>query len=43
MMSDFDFYSQRWLNARAMIVSTYEQQVVHGRLFVEYKRLEQNV
>ncbi len=43
MMSDFDFYSQLQLNARAMIVSRYEQQVVWEAILSEYKRLEQNV
>ena len=43
MMSDFDFYSHLQRNARAMIVSCYEQQVVWEAILSEYKRLEQNV
>ncbi|RBN49493.1 glycosyltransferase family 4 protein [Flavobacterium psychrolimnae] len=43
MMSDCDFYSHLQRNARAMIVSRYEQQVVWEGILSEYKLLEQNV
>ena len=43
MRSDSDFYSQLQRNARAMIASRYEQQVVWEAILSEYKRLEQNV
>ena len=43
MMSDSDFYSQLQRNARAMIVSRYEQKMVWEAILSEYKRLEQNV
>lgn len=43
MMNDCDFYSHLQRNARAMIVSRYEQQVVWEAILSEYKLLEQNV
>jgi glycosyltransferase involved in cell wall biosynthesis len=43
MRSDSDFYSQLQRNARAMIASRYEQQVVWEAILSEYKRLEQDV
>ena len=41
--SDKDYYSVLKSNARKMITSRYEQQVVWEALLAEYKSLEKNV
>lgn len=43
MSNDTDFRTQLQQNARAMIVSRYEQKVVWEALLTEYKSLEKNV
>jgi glycosyltransferase involved in cell wall biosynthesis len=43
MMEDFDYIAKLKKNARLIIVSRYEQQVVWDAILAEYKRLEQNV
>lgn len=43
MIVDDDFRKKLQQNARQMIVSRYEQQVVWEAILAEYKRLEQNV
>jgi glycosyltransferase involved in cell wall biosynthesis len=43
MIDDTDFRTRLQQNARAMIVSRYEQQLVWDAVLAEYKRLEKNV
>ena len=43
LSSDKDYYSVLKSNARKMITSRYEQQVVWEALLAEYKSLEKNV
>lgn len=43
MISDDEYRTQLQHNARSIIISRYEQQVVWDAILLEYKRLEQNV
>lgn len=43
MVNDSDFRTQLQQNARPIIVSRYEQQLVWDAILTEYKRLEKNV